>query len=65
MQEEIQILIEKYIDGTISMYEMRRLDEWYQSFDSKQDLYLPLTDNSTRATTKAFHEFKLKLGIAW
>ncbi len=64
MPEEIQILIEKYIDGTISMCEMHRLDEWYQSFDSKQDLYLPLTDRSKKAAAKAFGELKLKLGIA-
>lgn len=64
MQEEIQILIEKYIDGTISMYEMRRLDEWYQLFDSKQDLYLPFTDKSNKAAAKAFYELKLKLRIA-
>ncbi len=64
MLEEIQILIEKYIDGTISVCEMRHLDEWYQSFDSRPDLYLHITDKSKRAAAKAFNELKLKLGIA-
>ncbi len=64
MRKEIQILIENYFDGTISICEVQQLDEWYESFDSKRDLYLPFTDKSNKAIAKAFDELKHKLSIA-
>ena len=57
----MQILIKKYFDGTISLDEMHQLDEWYDSFDAKPDLYTPGTINLKEARDKAFAQIKNKL----
>ena len=61
--ETIDSLIEKYLAGNASIDEKNQLNNWYDSFTSKEDLYTTGTQESDKAVAKGFLELKLKLNI--
>jgi len=59
----LENLIGKYLKGTASIDEIRKLDDWYNSFDSRSGLYLENTAELKQALTKGFSALKLRLLI--
>jgi len=59
---EVEI-INKYLEGKASHDEIKHVDNWYNSFDSNPDLYLPDALELNRAMVKGFSELRLKLAV--
>lgn len=59
--EKLEALIGRYIDGTASAQERKCLDEWYTSFDSQEDLYMPFSVQERASVAKKFSELMVDL----
>ena len=59
---EINSLIAKYIDGEATEKETELIDDWYESFETRQGLKALLSEDEMQAeSSKSFETFKAKL----
>ncbi|MEO7766960.1 MAG: hypothetical protein ABIS01_06020 [Ferruginibacter sp.] len=62
--EKLENLIEKYLEDKATIEEINQLDEWYNSFDSHADLYVPDSTELKKVVAERFSDFKLHLATS-
>ncbi len=56
-------LITRYLAGKASVEETNQVDQWYQSFETQNDLLMPGASSGSREMVKKFIELKVRLGL--
>ena len=62
-EENMAVLIEKYLDGVATPEEIKLVDEWYHSFDVKSPLYAEDSLTAGELTDERFASLCIQLGI--
>ena len=62
-EENMAVLIEKYLDGVATPEEIKLVDEWYHSFDVKSPLYAEDSLAAREVMDERFAKLCMQLGI--